>query len=90
MNGYQLDHLDELEVESMFVLREVAAEFERPAILFSNGKNSIVMAHLAAKAFAPARIPMPLVHIDTADNFTTALNFRNCSEKSMNKEFIMH
>ena len=67
---YQLDHLDELEAESMFVLREVAAQFERPAILFSGGKDSIVVTHLAAKAFAPARIPMPLVHIDTGHNLT--------------------
>ena len=66
MEQYQLDHLDELEAESIFVLREVAAQFERPAILFSGGKDSIVVTHLAAKAFAPAKIPMPLVHIDTA------------------------
>ena len=74
---YQLDHLDELEAESMFVLREVAAQFERPAILFSGGKDSIVVTHLAAKAFAPARIPMPLVHIDTGHNFPETLEFRD-------------
>ena len=56
MNEYNLDHLDELEAESIFVLREVAAQFQRPAILFSGGKDSIVVTHLAAKAFAPARI----------------------------------
>ena len=55
---YNLDHLDELEAESIYVIREVAAQFERPAILFSGGKDSIVVTHLAAKAFAPARIPM--------------------------------
>ena len=74
---YQLDHLDELEAESMFVLREVAAQFERPAILFSGGKDSIVVTHLAAKAFAPARIPMPLVHIDTGHNFPETIEFRD-------------
>ena len=67
-NPYQLSHLDELEAESMFVLREVAAQFERPAILFSGGKDSIVVTHLAAKAFVPVRIPMPLVYIDTGHN----------------------
>ena len=77
MNDYQLDHLDELEAESMFVLREVAAQFERPAILFSGGKDSIVVTHLAAKAFAPARIPMPLVHIDTGHNFPETIEFRD-------------
>ena len=75
---YQLDHLDELEAESIFVLREVAAQFERPAILFSGGKDSIVVTHLAAKAFAPARIPMPLVHIDTGHNFPETIEFPGC------------
>ena len=89
MNGYQLDHLDELEAESMFALREVLAQFERRAILSSNEKGSMSW-RIGLRKPSPARIPMPLVHIDTADNFTTALNFRNCSEKSMNKEFIMH
>lgn len=74
---YQLDHLDELEAESIFVLREVAAQFERPAILFSGGKDSIVVTHLATKAFAPARIPMPLVHIDTGHNFPETIEFRD-------------
>ena len=74
---YNLDHLDELEAESIFVIREVAAQFERPAILFSGGKDSIVVTHLAAKAFAPARIPMPLVHIDTGHNFPETLAFRD-------------
>ena len=74
---YNLDHLDELEAESIYVIREVAAQFERPAILFSGGKDSIVVTHLAAKAFAPARIPMPLVHIDTGHNFPETMAFRD-------------
>ena len=82
IKDYQLDHLDELEAESMFVLREVAAQFERPAILFSGGKDSIVVTHLAAKAFAPARIPMPLVHIDTGHNFPETIEFRDHSGRS--------
>jgi len=74
---YNLDHLSELEAESIFVIREVAAQFDRPSILFSGGKDSIVITHLAAKAFYPARIPMPLVHIDTGHNFTETLDFRD-------------
>ena len=64
-----ITHLRELESESIYVLREVAAQFERPAILFSGGKDSIVIVHLAYKAFYPAKIPFPLVHIDTGHNF---------------------
>ena len=75
--SYNLDHLTELEAESIYVLREVAAQFDRPAILFSGGKDSIVVTHLAAKAFAPGRIPMPLVHIDTGHNFPETLEFRD-------------
>ena len=74
---YNLDHLTELEAESIYVLREVAAQFDRPAILFSGGKDSIVVTHLAAKAFAPGRIPMPLVHIDTGHNFPETIEFRD-------------
>jgi len=74
---YNLDHLSELEAESIFVIREVAAQFDRPSILFSGGKDSIVITHLAAKAFYPARIPMPLVHIDTGHNFPETIEFRD-------------
>lgn len=77
MSKYSLTHLQELESESIFVMREVAAQFERPALLFSGGKDSIVMVHLAKKAFWPARIPFPLVHIDTGHNFEEALTFRD-------------
>ena len=67
--SYKLTHLKELESESIFILREVAAQFEKPALLFSGGKDSIVMAYLAYKAFYPAAIPFPFVHIDTGHNF---------------------
>ena len=72
-----LSQLDLLEAESIHVMREVAAEFERPALLFSGGKDSIVMLHLATKAFWPARIPFPLVHVDTGHNFDEVLAFRD-------------
>lgn len=77
IDTYNLDHLSELEAESIYVIREVAAQFDRPAILFSGGKDSIVVTHLAARAFAPANIPMPLVHIDTGHNFPETLEFRD-------------
>ena len=72
-----LSQLDVLEAESIHVMREVAAEFERPALLFSGGKDSIVMLHLAQKAFWPARMPFPLVHVDTGHNFPEVLAFRD-------------
>ena len=77
MNSYRLTHLKELESESIFVLREVAAQFERPALLFSGGKDSIVLSLLARKAFAPAKIPYPLLHIDTGHNFPETLAYRD-------------
>ncbi len=70
-------HLKVLENEAIFVIREVASQFERPAILFSGGKDSIVLVHLALKAFSPARIPFPLIHIDTGHNFAETLEFRD-------------
>lgn len=77
MKIHYLNHLRELESESMFVIREVAAQFENPSLLFSGGKDSIVMVHLALKAFFPARIPFPLVHIDTGHNFQETIEFRD-------------
>lgn len=77
MNSYRLTHLKELEAESIFVLREVAAQFERPALLFSGGKDSIVLSHLARKAFWPAKIPFPLLHIDTGHNFPETIAYRD-------------
>ncbi|MDR1675712.1 MAG: sulfate adenylyltransferase subunit CysD [Tannerella sp.] len=73
----RLTHLKELESESVYVIREVAAQFERPVLLFSGGKDSIVMAHLAARAFYPAAIPFPFLHIDTGHNFEETLVFRD-------------
>lgn len=77
MNEYTLKHLKELEAESIYVMREVAAQFENPALLFSGGKDSIVMVHLAVKAFWPARFPFTLLHIDTGHNFEETLTFRD-------------
>jgi sulfate adenylyltransferase subunit 2 len=77
MTTYTLSHLDQIEAESIFVLREVAAQFERPALLFSGGKDSIVLVRLAQKAFHPARLPFPLVHIDTGHNFPETMVFRD-------------
>jgi len=77
MSSYLLTHLKELESESIYVIREVFAQFENPAILFSGGKDSIVVTHLARKAFWPARIPFPLVHIDTGHNFPETMAYRD-------------
>ena len=75
--GYQLTHLQQLEAESIFIMREVAAQFGKPALLFSGGKDSIVMVRLAQKAFWPAKLPFPLVHVDTGHNFDETIQFRN-------------
>ena len=77
MTDYSLSHLDQIEAEAIYVLRETAAQFENPALLFSGGKDSIVMAHLAYKAFYPAKLPFPLVHIDTGHNFPETIEFRD-------------
>ena len=77
MGKYQLSHLEELEAESIFVLREVAAQFENPVLLFSGGKDSIVCYHLARKAFYPANVPFPLMHVDTGHNFDELYAFRD-------------
>jgi len=77
MENYNLSYLQELESESIFIIREVAAQFERPALLFSGGKDSIILAHLARRAFYPAKIPFPLIHIDTGHNFAETLVYRD-------------
>src|SRR5690554_360484 len=77
METYNLTHLKELESEAIFVMREVAAQFENPVLLFSGGKDSIVCAHLAKKAFWPAKIPFPLMHVDTGHNFPETIAFRD-------------
>ncbi len=74
---YFLTHLKELEAEAIFVIREVVAQFEKPALLFSGGKDSIILTHLAKKAFYPAKIPFPLIHIDTGHNFNETIEYRD-------------
>src|ERR671924_2020796 len=76
-NPFALSHLDALESEAVHIFREVAGEFERPVILFSGGKDSIVMLHLALKAFAPAAVPFTLLHVDTGHNFPEVLEYRD-------------
>lgn len=75
--NYQLNHLRELEAESIYVLREVAAQFEKPVLMFSGGKDSILMVHLAMKAFHPAKIPFTLLHVDTGHNFEETIAYRD-------------
>jgi sulfate adenylyltransferase subunit 2 len=77
MHSYKLNHVQQLESEAIYVLRETAAQFEKPALLFSGGKDSIVMAHLARKAFHPAKLPFPLVHVDTGHNFSETIAYRD-------------
>jgi sulfate adenylyltransferase subunit 2 len=77
MHSYNINHLKELEAESVFVIREVAAQFDKPVMLFSGGKDSIVMYYLARKAFWPMKVPFPLLHIDTGHNFQETLDFRD-------------
>ena len=84
-----LTHLKELEAESIYILREVAAQFERPCILFSGGKDSIVLTYLAYKAFYPAKIPFPLVHIDTGHNFPETLTYRDDLDKKLGADLIV-
>ncbi|NKX77827.1 sulfate adenylyltransferase subunit CysD [Gordonia amicalis] len=76
-HGYELSHLAALEAEAVHIIREVAATFERPALLFSGGKDSVVMFHLARKAFWPAPVPFPLMHVDTGHNFDEVIRFRD-------------
>lgn len=86
---YHLDYLEQLEAESIYIFREIAAQFERPALLFSGGKDSITMVHLAMKAFAPGPIPFPLVHIDTGHNFPEALAFRDALASKIQAKLIV-
>ncbi|MCR6638005.1 MAG: sulfate adenylyltransferase subunit CysD [Sporocytophaga sp.] len=89
MISYNLSHLKQLEAEAIFIMREVAAQFERPALLFSGGKDSIVMVRLAQKAFWPAKLPFPLMHIDTGHNFQEALDFRDDLVKKVGARLIV-
>ena len=87
--SYRINHLKELEAEAIFIMREVAAQFENPAILFSGGKDSILITHLAKKAFFPAKIPFPLVHIDTGHNFPECLTFRDALAEELGVKLIV-
>jgi len=89
MSLYQLNYLEQLEAESIHIFREVAAQFERSALLFSGGKDSITLVHLARKAFTPGKIPFPLVHIDTGHNFPEALQFRDWLAKEVGAELVV-
>lgn len=89
MDRYNLDYLQQLEAEGIYIMREVAAQFEKPALLFSGGKDSITLVQLAKKAFAPGKIPFPLVHIDTGHNFPEALAYRDKLAKDLGAELIV-
>jgi sulfate adenylyltransferase subunit 2 len=89
MNSYNLTHLKQLESEAIFIFREVASQFEKPVLLFSGGKDSIVMVRLAQKAFWPAKLPFPLLHIDTGHNFPETLTFRDELIKNVGAKLIV-
>ncbi|HMH20990.1 MAG TPA: sulfate adenylyltransferase subunit CysD [Puia sp.] len=86
---YHLDYLDQLESEAIHIMREVAGQFERPALLFSGGKDSITLVELALKAFRPGKFPFPLVHIDTGHNFQEALDFRDAMAARIGEKLIV-
>ncbi len=89
MSKYRLEHLEELESESIYTIREAFAQFENPCILFSGGKDSIVLTHLAARAFSPSNIPFPLVHIDTGHNFEETIQFRDNLVKEFKASLVV-
>ncbi|MFP5042479.1 sulfate adenylyltransferase subunit CysD [Parasediminibacterium sp. JCM 36343] len=89
MSNYRLDYLDQLESESIHIMREVAGQFERPALMFSGGKDSIVLVHLALKAFRPGKFPFPLLHIDTGHNFQEALDYRDKMAADIGEKLIV-
>ena len=89
MNKYYLNHIDELEAEAIFILREVASKFDNPVLLFSGGKDSIVLTRLAKKAFYPAQIPFKLLHVDTGHNFPETLEFRDNLISKMNLDLVV-
>jgi sulfate adenylyltransferase subunit 2 len=86
---YRVSHLDALEAESVFVFREVVAEFERPVLLFSGGKDSVVMLRLAQKAFWPGRVPFPVMHVDTGHNFAEVLAYRDLRVAELGLQLIV-
>jgi len=85
----KFDYLDELEAEAIYILREVAGQFDRPALLFSGGKDSICLVHLALKAFRPGKFPFPLVHVDTGHNFHEAITYRDNLAKQLDEKLIV-
>lgn len=89
MKSYKLNHIQQLESEAILIMREVAAQFEKPVLLFSGGKDSIVMAHLARKAFFPGKIPFPFLHIDTGHNFKETIEFRDWLTEELNIDMIV-
>jgi len=89
MPDYTVPHLKQLESEAVYVLREAAAQFERPALLFSGGKDSIVLTHLARKAFWPAKLPFPLLHVDTGENFRETIEYRDRLVETTGAELVV-
>lgn len=89
MSNYYFNYLDQLESEAIYILREVAGQFEHPALLFSGGKDSITLVHLALKAFRPGKFPFPLLHIDTGHNFPEALLFRDKLAQQIGEKLIV-
>jgi sulfate adenylyltransferase subunit 2 len=87
--GYEVSHLRELEAEAIHIMREVAAEFERPVLMFSGGKDSIVLLRLAEKAFRPARFPFPLMHVDTGHNFDEVIEYRDRRAADLGERLIV-
>ena len=90
MTSYNLTHLKQLEAESIHIIREVAAEFDNPVMLYSIGKDSAVMLHLARKAFYPGKLPFPLMHVDTTWKFRDMINFRDRKVKEYGLDLIVH
>ena len=88
-HNYTVTHLRQLESEAVYILRETAAQFQNPVLLFSGGKDSIVMAHLARKAFWPAKLPFPLMHVDTGHNFLETIKYRDVFVENLNAELII-
>src|SRR6187455_3153562 len=88
-SSYRKSHLEQLESEAIFVMREVAAQFERPVLLFSGGKDSIVMAHLARRAFYPGKVPFPLLHVDKGHNFAETLEYRDWLVQDLDLRIIV-
>ena len=89
MSSYRVNHIQQLESEAIFVLREVAAQFDNPVMMFSGGKDSIVMAHLASKAFHPAKLPFPILHVDTGHNFVETINYIDEFVKNIDARLII-